>query len=130
MTYDEVEHIIQRGDPAEMTKALRVLWGYVEMTKRPTRKSRVPREEPKASWLTPMAEVYEAEMGAGTFPYGRAAPEMKKLVDAGWSPEEVARRLAYYLRGLRRKDEMRYLSLPRFRTTFAEHNPDQPAFEE
>lgn len=130
MTYDEVERVIQRGDPAEMVRVIRTLWGYVEMTKRPARKPRVPREEGNATWLTPIAEAYEAEMGKGTFPYGKAAPEIKKLVDAGWSTDEVARRLGYYLRKLERADEIRYLSFPNFRATFKDHNPDQPAFED
>lgn len=134
MTYDEVERVIQRGDPAEMVRVIRTLWGFVEMTKRPARKPRVHRAdgltEPKATWLTPIAEAYEAQMGAGTFLYGKAAPDMKKLVDAGWSPEEIARRLGYYLRKLERADEIRFLSFPRFRSTFADHNPDQPAFDE
>lgn len=130
MTYDEVEQVIQRGDPEEMVRVIRVLWGFVEMTKRPTRKPRVQREEPKATWMTTIAEAYEAQMGAGTFPYGKAAPEMKKLVDAGWSPEEVSRRLAFYLRRLERADDIRFLSFPRFRMTFKDHDPSTPAFEE
>lgn len=129
MTYDEVEAVITRGDPDELVRVIRTLWGYVEMTKKP-RKPRVQREEPRATWMTPIADAYEAQMGAGTFPYGKAAPEMKKLVDAGWSPEEVARRLSYYLRKLERADEIRFLSFPRFRMTFKDNDPSTPAFEE
>lgn len=130
MTYDEVERVIQRGDKDEMTKALRVLWGFVEMTKRPARKPRAPREEGKPTWLTPIAEAYEAEMGAGTFLYGKAAPHMKALVDGGWSTEEIARRLRYYLRKKERADEIRFASFQNFRATFKDHDPTQPAFDE
>ena len=130
MTYDEMENVINRADHAEMVKVIRMLWGFVEMTKRPARKPRVPREEGKPTWLTPIAEAYEAEMEKGTFPYGLAAKTLRPLVDAGWSPDEVARRLSYYLRDLRRKDEVQYLSLPRFKSTFASWDPSTPAFRD
>ena len=130
MTYDEVEAVIQRRDPDELVRVVRTLWGYVEMTKRPTRKPRREPTEAKPTWLTPIAEAYEVEMGKGTAPYGQMAKALRPLVDGGWSPEEVARRLGFYLRNLRRADELKYLSLPRFRATFADHDPSTPAFDE
>lgn len=84
----------------------------------------------KTTWLTPIAEAYDLEMGKGSFPFGPAAKALVPLYRAGHSPERIAAHLGVYLRGLKRRDEVKFLSLPRFAATFAEHNPDQPAFDD
>lgn len=76
----------------------------------------VATTSPSAStWLTPICDVYERHFGAGSFPYGQAAKTFKPLRDAGFSSEEIASRFDRYAAGL---DDVRYLSLAKFRQTF------------
>jgi hypothetical protein len=49
------------------------------------------------TWLTPCAEVWEARNGKGTFNFGQAARTLKKLVDAGHTPDAIAKHLGFYL---------------------------------
>lgn len=51
----------------------------------------------KVTWLTPIGQAWESVYAAGSFPYGQAAGQLKPLVDAGHAPDEIARRLAWYL---------------------------------
>lgn len=53
--------------------------------------------EPRVSWLTPIGAAWEARYDKGSFPYGQAAREFASLTAAGHSPDEIARRLAWYL---------------------------------
>lgn len=66
-----------------------------------TRKPRESRPEGDAAarhtWLTPIGRAWEARYGPGSFPYGQAARELKPLIDAGHTSEEIARRLTWYL---------------------------------
>lgn len=50
------------------------------------------------TWLTPAGTAWEAVNGPGSFPYGQAAKELKAIRDAGIDPEEIGRRMAWYLR--------------------------------
>ena len=52
---------------------------------------------PRATWLTPIGAAWEARYAAGSFDYGQAARECGALTKAGHSPEEIAKRLAWYL---------------------------------
>ena len=81
--------------------------------------------------MTPLAEAWEAEQGEGSFPFGRAAKALKPLVDAHGGAE-VAKRLGYWLRSLRRRNELKYLdtSCGKFAATWSEWDPDAPAFPE
>lgn len=73
----------------------------------------------KATWLTPAAEVWEARMGAGTFPAGLAARTFKPLTVAGHAMETVALHLGEYLA----KTNPQFISLPRFAMTFQQWAP-------
>ena len=83
----------------------------------------------RQTWLTPSMKAWEAEMGKGTFPFGKAGKAFIALHRAGWSPEDIGGRLGFYLRSLKREGSVRYLSLPKFVETFGEWNPDEPAFD-
>ena len=52
---------------------------------------------PKVTWLTPIGAAWEALYGVGSFPYPQAARELAPLQKAGLTPEEIARRLGFYL---------------------------------
>lgn len=71
--------------------------------------------KPDTTWLTPICDVYERHFGAGSFPYGQAAKTFKSLRDAGFSSEEIASRFDRYASRL---DDIKYLSLAKFRQTF------------
>lgn len=81
------------------------------------------------TWLTPISEAYEEVMGKGSFPFGQAAKLLAPL-SQHYPPEKIAAHLGMYLRSLKRRDEMRFLSLARFSQTFNEWNPDEPAFDD
>lgn len=86
--------------------------------------------EREASWLGPSAQAWEGVMGAGTFPYAKAGRFLAPLYRANWEPSVIGERLGYYLRDLRRRGEVKYLSLPRFVETFNEWDPRELAFDE
>lgn len=105
-----------------------------------SRKKREPgavEAAPRVTWLTPIGEAWDRENGAGSFPYGQAAKELKPLRDAGHSPEAIARYLGWYLkvRGLDTLDpdpavilRTRFSpSLRDFRLRFAKFNPERAA---
>ena len=54
-------------------------------------------DAPRETWLTPVGAAWEARYDAGSFDYRQAAGTLAPLVKAGHSPEEIARRLAWYL---------------------------------
>lgn len=64
-----------------------------------SRKKRAPRPKGEGvpNWLAPIGAAWEARYDKGSFPYGQAAGLLKPLTDAGHSPDEIARRLAWYL---------------------------------
>ncbi len=90
---------------------------------------------PRYRWMTPIAECYEAEMGAGTFPYGQAARYLSPLAKAGSTEQVLAAHLRTYL--ALRGDEFGHLKddptrigttgwAPNFKTfamTFAKWSP-------
>lgn len=84
----------------------------------------------RSTWLTPIAEAYDAEMGKGSFPFGQGAKLLAPLYKAGNPPETIAAHLGFYLRTLRRNNEVKFLSLSRFAQTFNEYSPDEPAFDD
>lgn len=64
----------------------------------PTRKKREPGPKgERVTWLTPIGAAWEASNGPGSFPYPQAARELEPLTKAGITPDEIARRLAWYL---------------------------------
>lgn len=75
------------------------------------------------AWLSVVCDVYERHYGAGSFPYGQAGKVLKPLRDAGYSAEEIAARFDRYASRL---DDIRYLSLPKFRQTFGAYAQDGP----
>jgi uncharacterized protein YdaU (DUF1376 family) len=89
----------------------------------------------RSTWLTPVAEAWEARNGKGTFPFGQAAALLKSLRKAGNSSDVIARHLGFYLdmrgdeRGHNKPPEQRGPSnwapnLKSFRDTFAKWNPE------
>ena len=83
-----------------------------------------------STWLTPIQEAWESEMGRGTFPHGKAGRFLLPLHQAEWAPEVIAERLAFYCRSLKAEGKLTYLSLPRFVELFAEYDPHAPAFDQ
>lgn len=83
------------------------------------------------TWVTPVAEAWEREMGAGSFPFGRAVKALKPLVDAHGGAE-VAKRVGYWVRTHRRRNELKFLDLScaRFAATWDEWDPDAEAWPE
>lgn len=71
----------------------------------------------RASWLAPIAAVWEAKKGA--FAWGKAGKLLKPLHDGGQSSDEIATRLAKYLD----TTDAKYVSLARFAETYADHVP-------
>ena len=84
----------------------------------------------RATWLTPIAEAYEKEMGAGSFPYGQALKPLSQLRKAGNTEAEIALRIGYYCRHMQRANEVQFMSIPNFAKTFKTWNPREPAFAE
>jgi hypothetical protein len=85
---------------------------------------------PKATWLTPIAEAWDKEMGAGSFPYGQALKPLSQLRKAGNPDAEIALRIGYYCRHMQRANEVQFMSIPNFAKTFKTWNPREPAFAE
>ncbi len=104
-------------------------------TDSPNRRESGPIKAEKTTWLTPIGAAWEAVNGAGSFPYGQAAKELKPLRDAGHEPPVIARRLAWYLevRGLDTADpdpvviaKTRFTpNLRDFRLRFARFDPER-----
>ena len=85
--------------------------------------------EVRETWLTAACDAYEAEMGKGSFRFGPAAAALAALKESH-TPEEIGKRLGYYVRSCKRKGETRFMSLPRFAQTFGEWDGESPAFDE
>lgn len=78
----------------------------------------------REAWLVPVSRSYEQRKGAGSFPHGKAGKLLKPLHEAGVSGEEIAVRLGRYIDWL---DDAKYLSLAKFRETFADYADNEPA---
>ncbi len=78
----------------------------------------------RVTWLTPIADAWEASAGAGSFSTlaGQAAKACQPLIDAGTTPEGIGKRLRKYLRAT----ESRFWSITRFAQTFADWAPKEP----
>jgi hypothetical protein len=85
---------------------------------------------PRATWITPIAEAWDKEMGAGSFPYGQALKPLAQLRKAGNTEAEIALRIGYYCRHMQRANEVQFMSIPNFAKTFKTWNPREPAFAE
>lgn len=108
--------------------ALQLLGALEEARSKPvTRK--VTQRAVMETWLTPFMEAWEAELGAGTFPFGPASKPLKKLLDKGHTPDEVVRNLGFYLRDARRRDGMKFASITKFCQTFKDWDPSAPAWD-
>ncbi|MEX2182126.1 MAG: hypothetical protein WD771_08795 [Gemmatimonadaceae bacterium] len=91
------------------------------------------------TWLTPIGAVWESRYDRGSFPYGQAAAQLKPLLAAGHSAEEIARRLDWYLsnKGSEHVEETREQfrrrnftpSLKDFRLRFGKFDPSAPVEE-
>ena len=79
----------------------------------------------RTTWLTPSALAWELEMGAGTFPYGKAGKALVGLHKAGWDSNVIGERLGFYLRTQKREGAIRFLSIPRFVETFSQWDPHE-----
>lgn len=88
-----------------------------------TKKTTAPGA-PRAGWLDPVAAVYEAAKGSGSFPWAKAGKLLKPLHDAGHSGETIAERLSRYVAWL---DDQKYFSLSKFRETFGDYAEKEPA---
>lgn len=88
--------------------------GRVQKAKAKDKTATTGRSAP-AGWLTPICDVFERHYGAGSFNYGLAGKTLKPLHEAGHSGEEIASRLDRYCERL---DDIKYMSLPKFRQTF------------
>jgi hypothetical protein len=84
----------------------------------------------RATWLTPIAEAWDKEMGAGSFPYGQALKPLAQLRKAGNTEAEIALRIGYYCRHMQRANEVQFMSIPNFAKTFKTWNPREPAFSD
>ena len=135
-------------DTAELTAAIRELTaelrGVVRLLSEqgsigPKRARRTPLGDgngegldlsPRATWITPIAEAWDKEMGAGSFPYGQALKPLAQLRKAGNTEAEIALRIGYYCRHMQRANEVQFMSIPNFAKTFKTWNPREPAFAE
>lgn len=86
-------------------------------------------EVPRATWLTPIVEVWEKEMG-GIFPMGPALKPFAQLRKKGHTEFEIAKRLGYYLRGMQRRNETQFVNVVKFAQQFKLYDPDEIAFPE
>lgn len=87
-----------------------------------TKKTTTARTAPP-SWLGQVCDVYERHYGAGSFNYGKAGKILKPLHEAGFSGEEIASRFDRYANRL---DDIRYLSLAKFRESFSAFAENAP----
>jgi hypothetical protein len=135
MTYATLKAEVEsaKGDAEALYRVATELLGVLRfMGHAPSEKAmkRPVVEQAKATWLTPVAAAWDKEMGDGTFPFGPAAKALAPLYRKGQSPDEIGKRLGYYLRSLSRRNELKFYSLPKFASTFNQWNPDDPAFSE
>ena len=84
---------------------------------------------PRATWLTPIIEVWDKEMG-GVFPMGPALKPFAQLRKKGHTEFEIAKRLGYYLRGMQRRNETQFVNVVKFAQQFKLYDPDEIAFPE
>lgn len=80
----------------------------------------------RATWLTPILEVWEKERG-GVFPPAGMKP-FAQLRKKGHTEHEIAKRLGYYLRSQARAGQERFDNVVKFASQFNLYNPDQPAW--
>jgi hypothetical protein len=83
---------------------------------------------PRATWLTPIIEAWEHEMGAGSFPLGQALKPLAQLRKKN-TEHEIAKRIGYYCRDAIRRNEVKFMSIPKFAATFKTWAPDAPAWD-
>lgn len=120
-----------RGDADTLLAyALQLLGALDEARHAKPATKRVTSRAPMETWMTPFMEAWEKELGEGTFPFSVAAKPLKKLVDKGHPPAEIARNLGYYLRDAQRRNAVQFASIAKFAQTFHDWNPDDPAFSE
>ena len=85
-----------------------------------------PAPKPRATWLTPVARVWEHVNGPGTFAprAGQWAKALKPIADTGQQPVDIARRVYHYLRSV----DAKYWSPSAFASTYGqwEHPPRKP----
>ena len=81
---------------------------------------------PRATWLTPILEVWEKERG-GVFPPAGMKP-FAQLRKKGHTEHEIAKRLGYYLRSQARAGQERFDNVVKFASQFNLYDPDQPAW--
>jgi hypothetical protein len=118
---------------AELSRVGGLLSGE-HIAKRSAKRSDVSSDStesiPRATWLTPIAEAWDKEMGAGSFPYGQAFKPLSQLRKAGNTEAEIALRIGYYCRHMQRANEVQFMSIPNFAKTFKTWNPREPAFSD
>ena len=85
-------------------------------------------EVPRATWLTPIIEAWEKEMGEGSFPMGQALKPLAQLRKKN-TEHEIAKRIGYYCRDAIRRNEVKFMSIPKFAATFKTWAPDAPAWD-
>lgn len=93
-----------------------------------------PKEEGPPHWLHPIGAAWEARYEPGSFPWGQAGAQLKPLIKAGHAPEEIARRLSWYLENKGSEEVLdpetlrrRHFepSLKSFRQRFGKFNPSE-----
>lgn len=87
---------------------------------------------PKATWLTPVSDVWERRYGKGTAPHGKLAKALAPLLPHH-SPEAMAAHLDGYLEASKGREQ--FINLFTFAATFAtwapKHSPPTgPAVED
>jgi hypothetical protein len=83
---------------------------------------------PRATWLTPIIDAWEKEMGEGSFPMGQALKPLAQLRKKN-TEYEIAKRIGYYCRDAIRRNEVKFMSIPKFAATFKTWAPDAPAWD-
>lgn len=73
-------------------------------------------------------EVWDKEMG-GVFPSAGLKP-FAQLRKKGHTEHEIAKRLAFYLKGMQRRNETQFVNVVKFAQQFKLHDPDEIAFPE
>lgn len=68
-------------------------------------------------------------MGAGSFPLGQALKPLAQLRKKN-TEHEIAKRIGYYCRDAIRRNEVKFMSIPKFAATFKTWDSDSPAFGE
>ncbi len=81
---------------------------------------------PRATWLTPIMEVWDKERG-GVFPASALKP-FSQLRKKGHTEHEIARRFQFYLKHQERDNAIPYESPLKFAQTFKLWDPTAPAF--